>query len=281
MYNTPLRSSQIECLLYLRIARNTILNSCQIMQQHIEAAQCLSKQERKRLQNRIAQRVYRQNQKQRILALEAAASRSLNTSFLSHSTLPTEIPDERSILSAPISDSIIDASNACLTGLEADISGMEHGDWEADCDWNGTNDATAKVERVTSTRQGATALHIAVKTGNNEMVRFLIGRGADLSKQDSRGNMAIHVAARLGHVGLLKLLIDHSAKTDEINFLGQTPLYLAVQSESKDAVQLLLGAMADINIKDSMGNSILHIAVETGSVPIVDLLLSSGADINA
>lgn len=59
IYKIKLRISQAESLFRLPIARIIVHIPKHNMQQHMEVAQCLSKQERKRLQNRIAQRIYR------------------------------------------------------------------------------------------------------------------------------------------------------------------------------------------------------------------------------
>ena len=53
---------------------------------------------------------------------------------------------------------------------------------------------------------GATVLHIAAGTGDNDIVRLLVDHGADTSTKDSNGNTAATVASLAGHAALTEYL---------------------------------------------------------------------------
>lgn len=127
-----------------------------------------------------------------------------------------------------------------------------------------------------------TALHRAVCSGNESMVRLLLERGADIAKPDGNGNTALHLAAESGGGELLQLLLEKSADPNAIDYLGRTALFAAVLGENETTTELLLKSpRIDVNAKDLMGNVALHMAVECGSEPLALLLLAHGADINA
>lgn len=205
-----------------------------------------------------------------MLALEAAAAQTLNTDLIR----PTQTP--------PKSDST-ESTNPTpymTTANQLDLS-PDHD--SADYLFG----ADQFVASPPSLRHGQPALHIALKTGNGDMVKLLLKNGADVARQDSsEGNTALHVATSSGREDLVRLLLDHHSppplgnNLEMANFLGQTPLFMAVQGDNEAVAKLLLDAGADINVKDSMGNSVLHLAVERESITIATLLLARGAHVD-
>lgn len=55
----------------------------------------------------------------------------------------------------------------------------------------------------------ATPLLTAVRKGRIEIVKFLIGRGADPTRPSVRGNMPLQVAERKGYTSIVNLLKQH------------------------------------------------------------------------
>ncbi|OHF02036.1 hypothetical protein CORC01_02615 [Colletotrichum orchidophilum] len=216
--------------------------------------QDLNKRERKRQQNRTAQRTYRRNQKHRIQALEAAVAQSVEgLTPPREAMLLDDILHEQEPTAAP-GDNQIWAIDPVLTDSSPPL--------------------LADMAR--------TALHRAVCSGNESMVRLLLERGADVAKQDGNGSTALHLAAESGSGELLQLLLEKSADPNATDYLGRTALFAAVLGENETTTELLLKSLTiDVNAKDSMGNVALHMAVECGSEPLALLLLAHGADINA
>ncbi|KXZ44520.1 hypothetical protein GPECTOR_66g248 [Gonium pectorale] len=92
-----------------------------------------------------------------------------------------------------------------------------------------------------SPQDGWTALHVACKLGDEEVVKLLLHKGADPSVRDlDQGFTPMHVAAMNGHWGLVKTLLwlgaDPTAKTKSL----LTPYDVAIGDTTK---LLLLDAM--------------------------------------
>ncbi|THC96405.1 hypothetical protein EYZ11_004102 [Aspergillus tanneri] len=223
--------------------------TCQLFRDHpIE----LDKRERKRYQNRLAQRTYSEklplsvNGSSALEAVVAQSSDTIASSLTSHTEVI--VPPE------PSCDDQIWAIDPVLQ--EASPSGL-------------------------LTSLGRTALHRAVCSGNESITHLLLERGANVMKQDGNGQTALHLAAENGCEALVKVLIERTPDLNVTDYLGRTALFLAVQSESETVAKLLLEASIDVNWKDTSGNVALHLAVERGSESLTLLLLQYGANIDA
>ncbi len=73
------------------------------------------------------------------------------------------------------------------------------------------------------------------------MARFLIDRGADVTRQDSTGLTPLHLAAENGHESPVRLLLDRSADPNAKDFAGRTALFPAIQSDSFLISKMLSG----------------------------------------
>ncbi|XP_019638632.1 PREDICTED: B-cell lymphoma 3 protein homolog isoform X1 [Branchiostoma belcheri] len=95
--------------------------------------------------------------------------------------------------------------------------------------------------------EGLTPLHIAVNTGNKDVVAFLVESGADIEATDGKS--------------------------------GRTALFYAVEGNQEDIVEYLLGAGAKVNSQCYAGNTPLHTASGRGQQNMVKMLIKHGADI--
>ena len=64
------------------------------------------------------------------------------------------------------------------------------------------------------TREGRTALHLAVYNGHVRTARFLLQRGADINLVDNNQTSALRLAAENGHLKAIKLLLMAGAQLD-------------------------------------------------------------------
>ena len=127
-----------------------------------------------------------------------------------------------------------------------------------------------------------TPLHLAVEAGDTVLVRELLHRGnasAFINLGDSDGWTALHIAAREGQNQIIQELLAYRADIDALDKLQQTPLQVVVyENHAKDTLELLLDNDAEVNTKDIDGNSPLHDAVMKNNLVFVEMLLKMGAD---
>ncbi|CAH3113653.1 unnamed protein product [Porites lobata] len=125
---------------------------------------------------------------------------------------------------------------------------------------------------------GHTPLKLAAEKGNQQTVKWLIEKEADITKADSVDNTAIHVAADKGHYGVLQLLLSSEAFAKNPGIIGKqnkdknTPLHLAVARECQNCVALLLcyGAVSSLELENRHNETPKQIA--KGNKVITELL---------
>lgn len=149
----------------------------------------------------------------------------------------------------------------------------------------GVKKAIAAGENVNARApNGATALWIAVKMKDPEMIRAL-GTAKDLSteKKNSQGDGALHVAAHYYRgTAVLKALLDIGCDPEIRDNEGRTPLGRTVCYDGFGKLELLLKAGADINAADNKGYAPLHHTVRNvfTSPSETAFLIKAGADKN-
>jgi len=82
--------------------------------------------------------------------------------------------------------------------------------------------------------------------GQEEVVRFLLDRGADVLDRANSGATALHWASGGAHVGIVKLLLDRGAPLEEINQWGGTVLEHAGWSFENGEPQLDFTAVFEV-----------------------------------
>ncbi|MDR0684477.1 MAG: ankyrin repeat domain-containing protein [Spirochaetaceae bacterium] len=161
-------------------------------------------------------------------------------------------------------------------------------------------------------KEGETALHIAVRTNQQESGEFLISRGADIFAansagesplylalvspggrrqwmfnprtviaRDGLGNSMLHYAAQWKLDGHIPFIIQQGVSVETPNATGETPLFMAVKNDGSTTVKTLLAAKANLHTRDTFGNSALHAAVRWNARNSALTLIESGIDINA
>ncbi|KDO21843.1 hypothetical protein SPRG_12344 [Saprolegnia parasitica CBS 223.65] len=68
------------------------------------------------------------------------------------------------------------------------------------------------VHDTGSTKQGYSALHVAVKFDQIEVAQRLLAHGANIDAVDEHGVTCLHVAATLGNMRMVQLLLEANAK---------------------------------------------------------------------
>jgi len=126
-----------------------------------------------------------------------------------------------------------------------------------------------------ATSGGSTPLHIAVDSGNLDMVKLLTSiEGIDTNSVDLSQNTPLHRAAEKGHPEIITHLIQEgSAEVNATSKDGNTPLHLAAAMENMEATKALLEAgdiqASSVNLD---GISPLSAAKMTANTEICDLI---------
>ncbi|KAL8686847.1 MAG: hypothetical protein Q9218_006823 [Villophora microphyllina] len=140
-----------------------------------------------------------------------------------------------------------------------------------------------------------TALHRAAWSGHVEIVRYLIGKGADMEAQDAWDTTALHGAAWRGHLEVMKILLEKGASTNVQDFAGGAALHFAAHAGQEKAIRLLLDHSANINARArfrytgirstkprcTSGRTPLHEAAWMGRNGVIRLLVDNGADVGS
>jgi ankyrin repeat protein len=126
-----------------------------------------------------------------------------------------------------------------------------------------------------------TPLKSAALQGNDEIVKFLLDKGALVNPKDkdndSDGQPMLMCVKK---ISTLKILIESGAKIDDTDNWGNTSLKIAAHLNYKDAVTTLISYGARPNIKGEEGNTALLEAAMKGNTEIIQILIESGADID-
>ncbi|HPO14529.1 MAG TPA: ankyrin repeat domain-containing protein [Candidatus Hydrogenedentes bacterium] len=126
-----------------------------------------------------------------------------------------------------------------------------------------------------------TALSLGVNIKFKEGIDLLLEHGGDINMvtRSFAGDSVLHQAIPSGDIEMIDFLISRGAAIDTVNKSGMTPLHVAVDNHRLDVVQLLVNKGASIENKNQDAFSPLHLAVEKGFPDIAVFLLDQGADI--
>jgi ankyrin repeat protein len=128
---------------------------------------------------------------------------------------------------------------------------------------------------------GMTAIQLAVRDDNFEIIKLLVDSGADVNIGSTRFKFTpLHIAARRGDAALVNLLLANSVDVNRLNHEGTSALHYAVRAGKNEIAALLIANGAEVDIKDFEDYTPLHNAAWNGHLETVELLVSNGADIN-
>uniref|UniRef100_A0A3B3WC81 SAM domain-containing protein n=1 Tax=Poecilia mexicana TaxID=48701 RepID=A0A3B3WC81_9TELE len=143
--------------------------------------------------------------------------------------------------------------------------------------------------------EGNTGLQFASASGHENLVRFLLRKGASVDSRNNYGWTPLMQAARFGHLTVAHLLLENGAEINGRNRLGASVLSMAARGGHVHVVKLLLEggayvddfdhlAMAGYSVggggRDFMDITALMVASQHGHEAAVRLLLEWGSDVN-
>ncbi|KIV77025.1 hypothetical protein PV11_08863 [Exophiala sideris] len=125
-------------------------------------------------------------------------------------------------------------------------------------------------------REGRTPLLWAAARGQVALVGALLTPGqrtVDVNQTNDQRHSALHLAARHDEPEIIKLLIQSGARRDAKSDGGWTPLIVAAEAGNERAVDALLTSNANVNARTSSGMSALHWAADNGHLKAVQRIV--------
>ena len=134
---------------------------------------------------------------------------------------------------------------------------------------------------LVANRYGVTPLALACINGNAAMIERFLDAGADANSTLPGGETMLMTAARTGRVEAVRLLIARGADVHAKEpRRGQTAIMWAAAEGHVETIEELIKAGADFKTPLDSGFSPLLFAVRQGRIPAVKALLKAGADVN-
>ncbi|PNF42281.1 Ankyrin-3 [Cryptotermes secundus] len=128
-----------------------------------------------------------------------------------------------------------------------------------------------------ATEDGFTPLAVAMQQGHDKVVAVLL-------ENDTRGKVrlpALHIAAKKDDCKAAALLLQNDHNPDVTSKSGFTPLHIAAHYGNEAIANLLHQRGADVNFSAKHNITPLHVACKWGKINMVSLLINKGADIEA
>jgi ankyrin repeat protein len=121
---------------------------------------------------------------------------------------------------------------------------------------------------------GFTPLGLASYFGNEDVVRFLLLKGAEpnISSQNGYNVYPIHSAVASNYDMIAKMLLEAGADVNVVQMSGATPLHSAAHNGNIELLIVLLEAGANVEAKMEDGKTPADKASEKGFVEIAKIL---------
>ena len=131
-------------------------------------------------------------------------------------------------------------------------------------------------------KKGESLLFLAAKSGNLDVVKFLVEKGADINFADREGRTALMAASAMGHYHIVRYLVNHKASVNMAKKDGWNALMFAIQYKHGLIKEYLKenGATAPKWIRGSNKARFIYYA-EIGDLDKVKDLLKRGVNVNA
>jgi ankyrin repeat protein len=100
----------------------------------------------------------------------------------------------------------------------------------------------------------------ASRSAGDPVVRFLLARGADLTRRGRYGQTALSLASGRGLTDIVETLLDAGADPNSRDDDGETPLMAAAKLARLDAIRALLAHGADVNAVAANGYTAVRYA---------------------
>jgi ankyrin repeat protein len=124
---------------------------------------------------------------------------------------------------------------------------------------------------------GWTPLMYAALYGGADVLRLLLGKGADPNAQNAAGGTALMYA--VDDIEKVRILLEHGAKPNLVSGEGRSALLIAAGwAGSYSTVKLLLDSGADPKLRLPDGRGVLRLAMNAADPQLMQLLIEHGAE---
>ena len=129
----------------------------------------------------------------------------------------------------------------------------------------------------------AAEIHEAAGAGDLARVKTIVETDPrSVTTRDPYGMTPLHWAVAAAHEDMVQFLLGKGANVDAVNGEGFTSLHLAAKSGNKPIAEVLIVAGADVNATNNVQHvSPLNRAAHNGKLEVVKLLVEKGADIDS
>ena len=131
-------------------------------------------------------------------------------------------------------------------------------------------------------KNGISALTIAIQGGHDNAVRVLLANNTDCSCPDRSPSHQIPLHQAIGHsnVDIAAMLLDHGANIKTRDEFERTALFETLNTPDLDGAVLLLARGIQLSPADREGDTVLHQAAPRGAVEHASLYLDQGIEMN-
>ena len=150
-------------------------------------------------------------------------------------------------------------------------------------------------------QEGNTLLHLALNSGDSDIIQLAMKSGSSLLQKNSQGQTAYQVAQkrrgalwrasdsntadyltaiRDGDEVKVKTMLCKTVGVQDKNSSGDTGLHVACKAGHRNIAELLIRLDADVNIKNRSSFTALHLACFLGHTHMATLLTQNRADVN-
>ncbi|KAF2830163.1 hypothetical protein CC86DRAFT_181321 [Ophiobolus disseminans] len=265
--------------------------------------------ERRKEQNRVAQRKYRRKMAEQVRQSEQVAQQAHHvlTELVRSQTTATRCPEcvhcQNLSLSSPAvtdpsheflnkfeegfgSDSLAGKTTALESPLFEDNAYLTSPSTMGFMD-NASSTALSQYHAIPDHVLGLDTIGTNDSTGTEGSSRFdamtpfspaMTGVSTKSHKSSpsiSQKQAALHLAASKGQSVIVTILIRNGSEIDSRDSMGRTPLFLAADNGHEETVEALLAAGADPSVEDCDGTGVLLAAVRNGKERIVEILAAA------
>ena len=124
-----------------------------------------------------------------------------------------------------------------------------------------------------TTKAEKTSIQALIKQGKIDEAKSFFLTKSDINEQDEEGNTVLHAAALMNDEDLVTFLIIKGANKEIKNYESQTPLMVAIDNDCFESARALTQAKADIFVQDAEGISAIEKALNKNEV-YYDILIN-------